>query len=195
MPCVEGVCLGDGPERLGNLAWDEIPPATARSMTGRQQQKLDTLYKGRFDDIAPSLIQGKFDRRVLRSLDRIKAACRGNSLTGQFTSAGGHPTRVTLSLLPQASGQQSWQVIAINRTFPEATNRRQQEEIHQQLDAHYGRYDMHRRSPQPGEASYLYTWVGMPAMVLNLNLPPPAIMETRFAQNSLCDAPRKMSID
>lgn len=195
MPCVEGICLGGGVESLGSVKWDELPSATTRHITGRQRQKLDTLYKGRFDEIAPSLLHGKFDHRVLRTLGRIAAACRGNSLTGQFTSAGGNPTRVTLSLLPDASGQQSWQVIAINRTFPEATNRRQQQEIHQQLDTRYGRYDMHRRSPNAGEASYLYTWVGMPAMVLNLTLPPPAVMEKRFALNPLCGGPRKLSID
>ena len=194
MPCVDGICLGDGPENLGRIQWDEIPQAAARPITGRQQQQLETLYKGHFDEIAHSLFRGKFDRRVLRSLDRVAAACRGNSLTGQFTSAGGNPTSVTLSLLPDVSGRQAWRVIAINRTFPDAKNRRQQEEIHQQLDASYGRYDMHRRSPKAGEASYLYAWMGMPTMVLNLNLPPPAVMETRFALNPLCDGQRKLSI-
>jgi len=195
MPCVDQICLGDGTKALGTTNWDEIPSAAARPMTRRQQQKLDATYKGRFDEIASSLAQGKFDHRVLRRLDRVEAACGGNSLTGQFTSAGGNPTRVTLSLLPNASGQQSWQVTAITRTFPAARNRRQQQEVQQQLDARYGRYDMHRRSLKPGEASYLYSWVGMPALVLNLVVPLPAVLETRYAMNPLCPRARALSID
>jgi len=195
MPCVDEICLGDGIHRLDTIQWDDIPGTTARAMSGRQRQKLEALYKGRFDDIAPGLAHGTFDHRVLRRLDRVEAACGGNSLTGQFTSAGGNPTRVTLSLLPDASGRQSWQVTAITRSFPAAKNRRQQQDVQQQLDARYGRYDMHRRSPQTGQASYLYSWTGMPTLVLNLNLPPPGVMEARFALNTLCPRPRSSNID
>lgn len=195
MPCVDKICLGDGAKSLSSIKWDEIPSATARPLSGRQRHKLEALYKGRLDDIASGLAHGKFDHHVLRRLDRVEAACGGHSLIGQFTSAGGNPTRVTLSLLPNASGHQSWQVIAITRTFPAAKNRRQQQEVQQQLDARYGRYDMHRRSPETGGASYLYSWTGMPTLVLNLNLPPPAVMETRFALNPLCPRPPTMSID
>jgi len=195
MPCVDEICLGDGARSLGRIQWDDVSGASARPMTGRQRQKLDAIYKGRFDEIASSLAQGKFDQRVLRRLDRVEAACGGNGLTGQFTSAGGNPTRVTLSLLPAASGQQTWQVTAITRSFPSARNRRQQQEVQQQLDARYGRYDMHKRSPKPGEASYLYSWAGMPMLVLNLVTPPPSVMEARYALSPQCPKARATRID
>lgn len=195
LPCVGEVCLGDDVSRLGSIAWTSASDAAARPITARQMQRLETIYRGRYDDMAPYLLRGAFDKRILGALGNIQAACRPHDLIGQYLSEGGNPTRVTIRLLPDEAGRQTWRVVAIHREFPEATSRRQQEEVRQKLETRYGRYDMHRRSPQPGEASYLYAWIGRPTMLLTLTLPPPSVMEDRHAKHPLCGKAPRLSID
>lgn len=195
LPCAGHVCLGEEASSLKDIPWASASGAVGTKLSRRQIRHLETIYKGRFDNIAPFLQKGIFDRHVLGELHGIRAACRSHDLIGQFASEDGNPTRVTLRMLPDERGQQTWRVVAISREFPQAKSRAQQEKVREMLDARYGRYDIHRRRSEPGRAGYLYAWLGQPTMLLSLTLPIPRVLEARFARHPLCESPSRLSID
>jgi hypothetical protein len=194
LPCVKEVCVGDGIERLAEIAWEPARPLDRR-ITAAQMKRLRAVYVGDIGRMAPYLKKGVFDNDALRQLTRIEAACQMRDLSGKYVSDDGNPTQVTLRLLPDRGKRQTWRVVFISRSFPGATSRRDQETIKRALDERYGAYETHRRAPQPGEGSYLYSWIGHPVALLSLTLPDLRSVNEALAQHPGCGSRTSPGID
>jgi hypothetical protein len=194
LPCVKEVCVGDGIERLRTIDWEPARHLDHR-ISNAQMKRLRSIYVGDIARVAPYLKKGVFDNDALHQLSRIDGACRMHDLIGKFVSDGGNPTQVTLRLLPEAGKRQTWRVVFISRSFPDARSRRDQETIKRALDERYGAHDIHRHPPRPGEGGYLYSWIGHPVALLSLTLPDPRSVNDTLALHPGCGSRTPPSID
>lgn len=176
MPCVAEICLGDGIAELSKVQWDrakttqwsgqdKIVFISTQKVSENSLKELRTIYKGDITQVAPLLNNKMFDGVALQSLERITAACEGNSLSGTFTTASGNPTMVRISLIPDLNNYsiQRWKVITISRSFPSAISDEQKEKIKSELKSRYfsfGAENSNIRNAKEGEGRYDSTYMG-----------------------------------
>ncbi len=166
-PCVKEICLGDGLDELRKVKWDKSNRANRAKVTKMQMTALEEIFRGKLIASAPYITWpiyggGEFDNQALSKLDEVIAICNGFlSLSGTFTTQSGNPTTVDIELIPtQDNKEQKWTVVAIRRSFPMASSKKQYEEIRAQLETRYGEFiDTYARRQKraDGEKYYVYS--------------------------------------
>ena len=129
--CVDSLCLGDGIEALESVQWDTAikpgserspEPSRSRSLGRGETNRTNNRYRGSFAGIVGYLADGRFDNGALAGMKSVTAACEPQSMQGTFTSAGGNPTTVLVSMVanPSNPNEHRWEIRRISRKVPNA---------------------------------------------------------------------------
>ncbi len=130
--CVDNLCLGDGIEALEGVQWDTAikpgserspEPSKSRSLRRGETNRVNGRYRGSFAGIIGYLADGRFDNGALAGMKGVTAACETQTMQGTFTSAGGNPTTVLVSMQadPANPNTHKWVIRRISRKVPNAT--------------------------------------------------------------------------
>jgi len=168
LPCVQELCIGDGPAELAKIDW--APATTSFKVNNKVQttaeRKLSDddvrALKAVFPDVgdsAPYLYEKQFDGAALKSLAKVSTACDVNELFGNYGTGTGAPTKVGISLVPSLTeaGKQAWTVTSIVRDFPSAGSNEERAGINKMLTARYGKFGAGSRElppAKPGEGRF-----------------------------------------
>lgn len=206
-PCVAEICIGDGLVELQKIEWDRAKNpfsdknkplyTSTRKLSESDLKMLQKKFRGELAASGPFLADGLFDSIALPELSKVNAACEMNQLVGTYTTKGGNPTRVGISLIPGQSdtSTQVWTVVQISRTFPNAVSEQQKSEVESELTKRYfkfGAKNMNIKNPKPGEGRYSqnYSEFGF-----NLLLFKGINMSDRLKLHPLCGGNSKVSVD
>lgn len=192
-PCVKEVCIGDGLDKLRRIDWQPVQYTQNRIERIRKDERARRAktYRGFGNDDVPSyLIVRVFDNDLLDDMARVKIACKPNALVGSFNSEGGHKTDIHVSLLPSNDADSMvWRVTSINRVYKGLDNSSQRKQLHQELNARYGKY----LNPKPGESGVLIVPIGKET-TLSLNWVDVA-RNQKYGKHPQCEQPQNISID
>ena len=155
--CVDGICLGDGIEALEAIQWDTAikpgterspEPSKSRSLGRGETNRTNNRYRGSFSGIIGYLADGRFDNGALAGLKGVTAACETQSMQGTFTSAGGNPTTVLVSMVaaPGDPNTHRWEVRRISRKVPNAVGAAR-DAAKTQLEERYKAFTSRYRAP------------------------------------------------
>ena len=155
--CVDGLCLGDGIEALEGVQWDTAirpgserspEPSKSRSLGRGETNRINNRYRGSFSGIVGYLADGRFDNGALAGMKGVSAACETQSMQGTFTSAGGNPTTVLVSMVanPGNPGEHRWEIRRISRKVPNAVGAAR-DAAKTQLEERYRAFTSRYRAP------------------------------------------------
>jgi len=116
----------------------------------RDLKLLQETYRGAVAPAARYLQAEAFDQNALRLLQAVTADCGTHQLAGTYTSQGGNPTTVKISLMPSENdaAAQHWVVVSISRSYPDAATQAQRVNIEKQLQPRYHRFDLANGIPR-----------------------------------------------
>ena len=154
LPCVAGVCLGDGLAELSQIPWVQNPyyqPNLAKDMIALGKAVNGFDYSGFTSELAFPLLFAPvtdFDGRTIGLLGSVTAACNQSTYAGpvgRFTSPAGTTVQVMLQLLPNVFqpdfSKQQWAVGRIRVQYPSAKTDAQFKDIELQLRDRYQKFD------------------------------------------------------
>ncbi|WP_298469125.1 hypothetical protein [uncultured Erythrobacter sp.] len=129
--CVDNLCLGDGIEALEGVQWDTAikpgsernpEPSKSRSLGRGETNRTNNRYRGSFAGIIGYLADGRFDNGALAGMKGVTAACETQTMQGTFTSGGGNPTTVLVSMTAEPGNPNAhrWVIRRISRKVPNA---------------------------------------------------------------------------
>ena len=152
--CVDGICLGDGIDALEAITWDTAMSTSGdgasrtRSVGRGETNRINGRYHGSFGNIIGYLADGRFDNGALAGMRGVTAACETQSMQGTFTSAGGNPTTVLVSMVsvPGNPNAHRWEVRRITRSVPGASGAAI-EAAEDQLEERYSAFTSRNRAP------------------------------------------------
>ena len=155
--CVDSLCLGDGIEALESVQWDTAikpgsernpQPSRSRSLGRGETNRTNNRYRGSFSSIIGYLADGRFDNGALAGMKGVTAACETQSMQGTFTSAGGNPTTVLVSMVanPSNPNEHRWEIRRISRKVPNAVGAAG-DAAKKQLEERYKAFTSRYRAP------------------------------------------------
>lgn len=193
MPCMDELCLGDSLDELSKVNFEPVASYKIRPI---EIDALTSKYKGNIKPIATYLGRSKFDSNTIQALADITATCTFIAkLDGNFTSKGGNPTKVTISLLPTSdTSKQVWTVTGIYRTYPSAKSQDQRKEVKTEMDARYSQFT--KGTTKSGKPVYLFNagYTTNPAM-LTLILPTGLDYQNKLVLHPLCGGKDAVHLD
>lgn len=203
MPCMDEVCLGDSLEELSKVNFDTAtmmgkgtPPVSSYKPRQNEIDMLSSKYKGNIKPISTYLSRSQFDNKTIQGLAEITATCTlGANLDGTFTSKGGNPTQVKISLLPTSdTSKQAWIVTGIYRSYLSAKSEEQRKEVHTEMDARYNKYT--KGMTKSGKPVYLYNtgYTSNPERV-TLLLPSGLDIQNQLVLHPLCGGKNAVHLD
>jgi hypothetical protein len=208
-PCIAEVCVGDSLPELSKIRWDRakltFPSADNKpvwvDITRVQDRDLKLLqesYRGAVAPAARYLQAEALDENAISLLQNVTADCSTHQLAGTYTSQGGNPTTVKISLMPSDNdtAMQHWVVVSISRSYPSATTQAQRADIEKQLQQRYRRFDLANGIPRGVGGSFSINRSGIlaPFGFSLLLLSRPNELERR-RQYPQCSDSRKVSVD
>lgn len=155
--CVDNLCLGDGIDALEGVQWDTAikpgserspEPSKSRSLGRGETNRTNNRYRGSFPGIVGYLADGRFDNGALAGMKGVTAACETQSMQGTFTSGGGNPTTVLVSMVanPGNPGEHRWEIRRISRKVPNAVGAAR-DAAKKQLEERYKAFTSRYRAP------------------------------------------------
>lgn len=155
--CLDNMCLGDGIDALEGVQWDTAirpgserspEPSKSRSLGRGETNRTNNRYRGSFSGIIGYLADGRFDNDALAGLKGVTAACETQSLQGTFTSTGGNPTTVLVSMVanPSNPNEHRWEIRRISRKVPNAVGAAR-DAAKSQLEERYRAFTSRYRAP------------------------------------------------
>ncbi len=155
--CVDSLCLGDGVEALEGVQWDTAvkpgternpEPSKSRSLGRGETNRINNRYRGSFAGIIGYLADGRFDNGALAGMKGVTAACETQSMQGTFTSGGGNPTTVLVSMVadPGNPNVHRWEIRRISRKVPNAVGAAR-DAAKSQLEERYRSFTSRYRAP------------------------------------------------
>jgi hypothetical protein len=208
-PCIAELCIGDGLPELSRIQWDRAKLAfsgpdnepiyvdTTR-VPDLELKLLQETYRGAVGLVVEYLQAEAFDQKALRLLQTVTADCGTHQLVGTYTSQGGNPTAVKVSLMPleNETASQHWVVVSISRSYPDALTQAQRADIQKQLQPRYRRFDLAYGIPRGVDGSFSINPSGASAafgfsLVL---MSKPNELERRL-QHPQCGGSKKISVD
>ena len=155
--CVGSLCLGDGIDALETVQWDTAikpgsernpQPSGTRTLGRGDTNRTKSRYRGSFAGIMGYLADGRFDNGALAGMRGVTAACETQSMQGTFTSSGGNPTTVLVSMVmvPDNPNAHRWEIRRISRKVPNAVGAAR-DTAKAQLEERYKAFTSRYRKP------------------------------------------------
>jgi hypothetical protein len=208
-PCIAELCVGDSLPELSEIQWDRakltFPSADNKPVwvdstriQDRDLKLLQQTYHGAVTPVAQYLQAETFDQNALSLLQSVTVDCGTHQLAGTYTSQGGNPTTVKISLMPLQNDvtTQHWVVVSISRSYSDAATQAQRADIEKQLEPRYRRFDLANGIPQGVNGSFSINPSGFSApfgFSLLLMTKPDDLDRRR--QHPQCGGFKKMSVD
>ena len=208
-PCIAEICVGDSLPELSKIQWDRAKltfsgpdnkPVYVDStrVQDRDLKLLQETYRGAVAPAARYLQAEAFDQNALRLLQAMTADCGTHQLVGSYTSQGGNPTAVKISLVPleNDTATQRWVVVSISRSYPAAATQAQRADIEKQLQPRYRRFDLANGIPRGVNGSFSINPSGFsaPFGFSLLLMSKPSELDRR-RQHPQCGGSKKVSVD
>ena len=209
LPCISELCVGDGFAELSKIQWDRAKPifsgpdnkpvyVDTTRVQDRDLKFLQETYHGAIGPVAKYLQAEAFDQKALPLLQGVTADCGIHQLLGTYSSQGGNPTTVKISLRPleNDTATQHWVVVSISRLYPDAVTQAQRVDIEKQLQSRYRRFDLANGIPRGVGGSFSIHPSGFSApfgfSLLFMNNPNEL---ERRRQHPQCGGSKKVSVD
>lgn len=147
--CLSGVCIGaelaDIPK---DLKWKQVPPFDPKKShflsSGWNRILSDNIQADpsvikeleRYRDHTGGL--GSLNTKIIAALTRIRGACNGLSLSGEFFSESGHPTTVIIKTYASADGEtQQLRVSKLSRHYKDLVSDEERDRFADRLQAQF----------------------------------------------------------
>ena len=208
-PCTAELCVGDSLPELSKIQWDRAKLTFAgpdnrpvyvdtTRVQDRDLKLLQESYHGAIAPVAKYLQAEAFDQNALPLLQNVTVDCGTHQLAGTYTSQGGNPTAVKISLMPLETdtATQHWVVVSISRSYPEPVTQAQRRDIEKQLQPRYRRFDLANGIPRGvgGTFSINPSGFSAPFGFSLLLMSKPNELERR-RQHPQCGGSKKVSVD
>lgn len=126
--CIAEICIGDGLAEVSKVKWNpakvmvplEKPePIASYKVPDRRKAEIGKIYRGDLTRAMPYLAGSGFDQSATALLDGIVACEHRGGIAGTFNGKDGNPTKVTITLVPDAkdAAVQRWTVTNVERHF------------------------------------------------------------------------------
>jgi hypothetical protein len=210
--CLDGICINAGVETIPlHTPWKPVPGDQRRSFVdpryadaANRADAKNNVERGaayalsiypEVGNVAADVgdlmnrDRGSFDAKTLGMLKTLKATCRPFAWVGEYASASGFTTEVTLMLYPAGSGTEGMRVHRITRAYPQIAMGDEFQDLRQKVQdlinmpvndkarsaADRSPIAMMSRSPAKGSAT------------LDIQVTPPGMFDTRtFGKDAAC---------
>ncbi len=194
-PCMSNICLGDDLQTLKKVKWEPVKNIKAFARK-EDLRKINKTYRGKEEDLAqatPYLKKG-FDNSGLDLMQKVKAACDINAVSGKFMTESGNKTHVVVMMMGPP-GKQRWQVSMIKREFEGVVTQAQQLEVKNELLKRYAKFDPANAAKAKVKPKGVLVMIPFGKLSAQFNLIHGLSSIDELKSDPLCGGTKKISID
>jgi hypothetical protein len=210
--CLDGICIKAGIDTLpSSIPWKTVPTdqrrsfvdpryadaasrADAKSNVERGAAYALSIYPevgAAARDLGDLMNRdgGRFDAKTVPLLKALKSTCRPFTWVGEYASASGFTTEVSLMLYPSDSGAKEMRVHRITRLYPQIAMGEEMQDLRQKVQdlINMPVNDKARSAADRSPIAMLSRSPARSSAMLDIQVTPPGMFDTRtFGKDAAC---------